>query len=151
MWDCRVRVQLPVWQFNQADFVSFQLHSQLTFRMSLLFKERNKIEKKDFVPRFALIRSAVNRLNHRDDVYDGGMVFYNVFVFRRQAFYTAFKCVCYVSFLSRGPMLNSTFAMSESPRRFCTPPNFCNFDLFVVTYTKWTKNSSNPDLIVAVL
>lgn len=31
------------------------------------------------------------------DVYDSGMVFYNVFfVFRRRAFYTAFKPVCFL-------------------------------------------------------
>lgn len=114
------------------------------------FVKKKKKEKKDFVLKlktilkFALIQSAVIGLYHKDtisnDVYDSRMVFYNVFVFRWQAFYTAFKCVCYFFVPIESTNVNSIFAMFESPWRFCTSQNFCNSDLFVVTYMKWTKN-----------
>lgn len=48
---------------------------------------------------------AVPQRHYLKDVYDSGMVFYNVFVPRRQAFYTAFKCVCSFPFLSKVLML----------------------------------------------
>lgn len=55
--------------------------------------------------KFALTQSAAIGLYRKDtisnDVYDSGMVFYNVLFLDDEAFYTAFECVCYLVFLPK--------------------------------------------------
>lgn len=74
-----------------------------------------RLKKSDFVLKLKTILKfcfntvssdwAVPQRHYLKDVYDSGMVFYNVFVPRRQAFYTAFKCVCSFPFLLKVLML----------------------------------------------
>lgn len=89
--------------------------------------------------KFALTQSAVIGLYHKDtisnDVYDSGMVFYNV-LFLDDKLFTLHSSVFAIFVPTESTNVNSIFAMLESPRRFCTSQNFCNSDLFVVTYTK---------------
>lgn len=52
--------------------------------------------------------------------------------------------VCLLFFVpTESTNVNSIFAMLESRWRFCTYQNFCNFDLFVATYSKWTKKKKS--------
>lgn len=93
--------------------------------------------------KFALIQSAVLWLSHKDtisnDVYDGGMVFYKR-LFLDNKLFTLHSSVFAIFFFFFVPSksTNSIFAMLESPWRFCTDQNFCNFDLFVAIYSKET-------------
>lgn len=93
--------------------------------------------------KFALTQSAVVGLYHKDtisnDVYDSGMVFYNVLFLDDEAFYTAFECVCYLVFLPKVLTLILSLLCRRALERFCTSQNFCNSDLFVATYTKMNK------------
>lgn len=92
--------------------------------------------------KFALIQSAVLGLSHKDtisnDVYDGGMVFYKRLFLDNKLFTLHSSVFAIFSFFVPSKSTNSIFAMLESPWRFCTDQNFCNFDLFVAIYSKET-------------
>lgn len=63
------------------------------------------------------------------DVYDSGMVFYNVLFLDDELFTLHLSLFAFFFSLSvpiKSTNVDSIFAMLESPRRFCTSPNFCN-------------------------
>lgn len=95
--------------------------------------------------KFALIQSAVLGVNHKytisNDVYDGGMVFYNGLFLDDKLFTlhsSVFAILFYFLIFVPSKSTNSIFAKLESPWRFCTDQNFCNFHLFVAVYSKGT-------------
>lgn len=63
-----------------------------------------------------------------DDVYGSGMVFYNVLFLDDELFTLRLSLFAFLSLSVpiESTNVTSIFAMLESPRRFCTSPNFCN-------------------------
>lgn len=97
--------------------------SEILFRMFLVLKKKKFVLKLKTILTLVLIQSAVIGLSHKDtisnDVYDSGMVFYNV-LFVDDKLFTLHWSVFAIFVPTESTNVNSIFAMSESPWRFCT-------------------------------